>query len=310
MKANRIKSVSLGVALALGGLSTANAVYFETPEVVSASGGYTPSLLAPQDHTSATISFGQTITGALGDVDDLHFSDGTPVDEYHLTVSETGKSYGVTALSPSFPAISTVFYLDSMQQQWVPLQQALVFAPNGQVQYSGSLSQPGEYIVQIFSIDPSLSGSYTLSLADGVTTGPTGCSAVDPNNPVVELTPNQPPMSCELSTSDEQFNDSSGSVHYAKGFRFKTPGGPVTINVSSTAFTSLILVADPLTGQYSGTPETYTADFGPSGTDVSIYITSNEAALTGPFTVEVKSSDGNDDPGFGGLGTFGKRLPH
>ena len=112
------------------------------------------------------ITYGQTIQGALGSPGDDVLPDGRPIDRYRLVTQAPGQTYAITAASLQIPVVSSVSFIDTANQQIVPLQQAQVFLPGQQVLYAGRLPQPGTYIINVFSPDTQRPlGGYTLSLS-------------------------------------------------------------------------------------------------------------------------------------------------
>jgi hypothetical protein len=74
--------------------------------------------------------------------------------------------YAIRVSSPEIPIVSTLSVFDPAQQQLVPVQQAHAFSAGQQLLYAGTLAQPGEYIISIFSFAPEQPlGRYTLSLS-------------------------------------------------------------------------------------------------------------------------------------------------
>lgn len=307
MITKNVHGMSLAAALMLTGMQAgtpaiAQGSFIDTARVASAhsAGTYGSDSLPTQGNQTSTITFGQTVQGALGDANDRIFEDGTPYDQYTLSTSQANKPYVITVNSSDFAPISTVIHYDPEKQQAIPQQGALVWAPNMQVQYSGTLSETGQYLIHVFALDNNL-GKYSLSLGPGATTTTSAactsgaCESSGGQDPFISIGPNAP-MNCTLS-SDAEFvwTDGNGGKHYTKPFRFRTTGGALTIKATSTAFTPVIIVFDSETLDILGMAEhSYTDSFGPG--DVYFLVSSAEAGLTGAFSVMV--DDNNSNGGF------------
>jgi hypothetical protein len=139
-------------------------------------------------------------------------------------------------------------------------------------------------------------GGYSLSLNESDGTVGAACSPASSDASFVQLALNQP-VDCALTSDGPvSLEDPDGGIHYAEVFGFSAPGGTLTISVDSQAFTPLILVFDPQTGQILAQEVgTLTADFG--SCDVLFLVRSTEVQATGPFTVAVGDNAGSAGPG-------------
>jgi hypothetical protein len=95
--------------------------------------------------------------------------DGRPIDTYIFTVTAP-RPYFIKASSPDIPLISSLFRV--IPTGFAGLQDASVFSPGQTVGYFGVIAQPGQYEVDVSSVDPqrptgpSGTASYTLSLTN------------------------------------------------------------------------------------------------------------------------------------------------
>jgi hypothetical protein len=235
------------------------------------------------------IEYGSPVSGSLGDDNDFIGSDGvTHFDRYHFVVQETPKPYVITLHSPEFSAASTLVYVDEAQQKLLPLQSAFVWAPDGQVQYSGQLTTSGNYFIDVLANDGN-NGTYTITLGETIPDPiPGACSNADPKNPVIE-SPVGTTLNCELTTQDLKVKSNKGE-HYAKLFHVKSQG-TLTINANSSAFTPMILLYDPQSKQITDQGEG-SLTVQASG-DVYYFVTSAEPDTTGAFTVLVAEPNNN-----------------
>ncbi len=85
--------------------------------------------------TPLTITYEQTIQGSL-DATDPTIEAGSHSDRY-IFQAEAGKSYVITAKSNAFAAMVDLIFGEGL------LQAAFVVRPEAQVQFSGTLAQPG-----------------------------------------------------------------------------------------------------------------------------------------------------------------------
>ena len=116
------------------------------------------------------IDFGQTVTETI-DISDTPSADGTHFDLYIFNTIQPNQPYVITVQAPNFAVQSALIGLDPQQQGFL-IQAAYVGMPGGQVQYSGTLTQPGQYFIYVSPIgDPATTGPYTLSLGDVVQVG-------------------------------------------------------------------------------------------------------------------------------------------
>jgi hypothetical protein len=115
------------------------------------------------------IAFGQTVQGTLTATDRVS-ADGRPIDTYTFRVAAPGP-YFIKVTSPAIPLVSSLS-LATPAEQFIGQQVAAVFAPGQTVGYFGVLKQPGQYEVDVTSVDlqqptgPSGTASYTLSLTN------------------------------------------------------------------------------------------------------------------------------------------------
>jgi hypothetical protein len=171
MKFSRVKNLSLGIALAVVVAdiplnASADMLWPEAPDVSLYSSTNTFNEQDAGQPQPIEIEYGSPVSGTLGDDNDFIGSDGvTHFDRYHFVVQETSKPYVITLLSPEFSAASTLVYVDEAQQKLLPLQSAFVWAPNGQVQYSGQLTTSGNYFIDVLANDGN-NGTYTITLGD------------------------------------------------------------------------------------------------------------------------------------------------
>ncbi len=113
------------------------------------------------------IAFGQTVQGTLTSTDPVT-EDGSPIDTYSFRVAAPGLVYLIDATSPDIPLISSLFRV--IPTGFVGQQGASVFRPGQTVGYFGVIAVPGQYEVDVSSVDPQLptgpSGTarYTLNL--------------------------------------------------------------------------------------------------------------------------------------------------
>lgn len=117
----------------------------------------------------APITFGQNVSGALTSTDSLS-SDGRPRDRYRLVTQAPNTRYVITVRSPAVPLVSEISFVNVnlLGDPASGLQTASNFAPGQQIQYSGTLAQPGQYLILVRSGDVQRPvGSYTLSLTGG-----------------------------------------------------------------------------------------------------------------------------------------------
>lgn len=245
------------------------------------------------------IILGETVTGALAPTDNA-LTDGRPFDTYSFSTETANQSYVITARSPAVPVSSRLFFVDLARTEnpFVFLQQAFVITPRGQVQYSGTLAQPGDYEIDVFSSDPEqpTATSYTLSLAEAAAgPSPTGCTGGGLDAPV-QIALNQQ-LNCELTTSDDAFGitDNQSNTYYSKAFSFQSPGGPVTITAGSSAFTAEVAPVDPATGDLILTEMGSITVQAPAG-ELIFAVDALEPGATGPFTVLVQQGGGGAPP--------------
>lgn len=128
--------------------------------------------------TAAAITFGQTITGSLASTDNVTRT-GAPRDHYRLISDTPNARYTITLTSATLPVSSDISYRNVALRgdPLEPLQQASVFEPGQQLQYSGTLENRGEYQIEVSSADIALpTGSYTINLTGG-TGGAAGAAA-------------------------------------------------------------------------------------------------------------------------------------
>jgi len=301
MKNARIKSLSFGIALALAGTqipsnASADVALPEPPPVElfekSNIGAYTESGSA-----DTPIQFGGTANGVIGDANDYIGSDGVSRSDYFaFEVTDPSSGYVVTLRSDSFTALSALWFHDKTTNKFIREQAAFVSAPGKQVQYSGSLPQTGTWLIEVTSIDEN-QGNYTVSLDRGASgpVGTVGCDAPGSENPFVEVSPDVT-LDCNLSAEDPFVLESNAGKHHAKGFHFTGNGASVTIRAASSAFTSMIVLADPATGQVLDIQQGELS--GAFTGDVFYLVTSAEPGATGPFTTGIETGD----PGTGSGG--------
>lgn len=298
MKLNPVKKIALGVTLAVAGGSgvsqASTDLLWLDAAAVSMSSSSNP--INEQAGTPQVVEYGSEISGALGDGNDFIGSDGvTPYDVVEFTLPEAPKQYVITIHSAEFAGRSTLWYQDEVQQQFVPLQSAYVWAPDDTVQYSGTLASPGNYAVVVQSADGNI-GGYTVSVREDLVSGG-DCSNPDSENPFVESAVGVE-LSCTLTAEEAYVLNAQDGPHYAKPFHLVGTGSSLTINAASGEFTPLIVLFDPTSGQIIDMkPGTLTGQF--TG-DVYYLVTSAEPQAIGAFTVLVE-----EDQGFGGgFGTF------
>jgi hypothetical protein len=246
--------------------------------------GFSVPALFAQD--MIPIDFGQTVQGTI-DVSDPSFQDGRHVDNYVFNTTQPNQPYVITVHAPSFAVQSALFGSDPQQQIFL-IQAAFVGMPGGQVQYSGTLAQPGQYVIYVHPVgDPAAIGPYTLSLGAGGSGGacPIGGTLENP----ISLQVGQS-VNCELTSTDVPLPDPNGGIHFNKFFTFQAPGGPLTITATAQGFTPEIWVFDPTT-QQPGTHNVNTLTFDFSAGQALIAITSQEVQATGPFIVQVGEGD-------------------
>jgi hypothetical protein len=174
------------------------------------------------------------------------------------------------------------------------LQSAYVYAPNNQVQYSGVLSSPGNYLILVESRDGE-NGTYSIKLTEGDGHPPplVECNNPDPDNPFVE-SPIGKELSCELTDHEVYWLNAEDGKHYAKVFHLKVQVSTrLTIIANSSAFTPVIGLWDPQTKEIFD-KEMNSLTVQASG-DVDYFVTSAEAGATGAFTVLVEQAD-DDSP--------------
>jgi hypothetical protein len=84
-------------------------------------------------------------------------------------ISDTPNTrYTITLTSPAFPAASDLSYRNVALRgdPLEPQQQAAVFEPGQQLQYSGTLENRGEYQIEVTTADiQTPTGSYTINLS-------------------------------------------------------------------------------------------------------------------------------------------------
>jgi hypothetical protein len=99
-----------------------------------------------------------------------------PRDHYRLISTNANSRYTITLTSPTLPVASDISFRNVALRgdPLEALQQASVFEPGQQLQYSGTLEERGEYQIEVTSADIALpTGSYTINL----TGGPGGAAA-------------------------------------------------------------------------------------------------------------------------------------
>lgn len=132
----------------------------------------------PAAPPTPAITFGQTITGSLSSTDNVS-RQGVPRDHYRLISDTPNARYTITLTSATLPVSSDISYRNVALRgdPLEPLQQASVFEPGQQLQYSGTLENRGEYQIEVSSADIALpTGSYTINLTGG-TGGTAGAAA-------------------------------------------------------------------------------------------------------------------------------------
>lgn len=113
--------------------------------------------------TAIPIAYGQIIQGTLGDTADASLPDGRPSDTFRFVTQAPNQEYAIRAVSTQIPIVLTL--LSSGPQGSTPLVRARSFAPGQIVLFAGTLSQPGTYLIDIFSQGLQRpDGTYTLSL--------------------------------------------------------------------------------------------------------------------------------------------------
>jgi len=124
---------------------------------------------ARAQQTPMTITYEQTISGSL-DATDPTLEDRSAYFDKYVFQGELGKSYQITVKSDTF---SVWVYLSVSEGQGdYILQAAYVVLPGDQVQFSGTLKQPGEYTIKVSSFEDVAVGPYTLTLSEGQRPGP------------------------------------------------------------------------------------------------------------------------------------------
>jgi hypothetical protein len=118
---------------------------------------------ARAQQTPMTITYGQTIQGSL-DATDPPLPDGR-YDEY-IFQAEAGRSYVITVKSDTFAVWVNLFFEGFL------VQAAFVAQPGDQVQFSGTLEQPGPYTITVTDFEVDGLGPYTLTLSEGQPPGP------------------------------------------------------------------------------------------------------------------------------------------
>jgi hypothetical protein len=114
------------------------------------------------------IALGQSVQGTLTSTDPVT-DDGRPIDTYTFRVAAPGLVYLIDATSPDIPLISSLFRV-TPAGDFIGQQAASVFRPSQTVGYFGVIAVPGQYEVDVSSVDPQLptgpSGTarYTLNL--------------------------------------------------------------------------------------------------------------------------------------------------
>jgi hypothetical protein len=135
---------------------------------------------ARAQQTPMTITYEQTIQGSL-DATDPAFEDGPHYDQY-IFQAEAGRSYEITVQSDTFAAWVDLSFGEEV------LQGAFVLQPGAQVQFSGILTQPGQYTILLSSFEVGTLGPYTLTLSEGQPPG-----SPPPGSPPPEPPPPEPP---------------------------------------------------------------------------------------------------------------------
>jgi|GEM_PF-1584459 len=250
---------------------------------------------------SATpIRAGATVTGQLTR-SDTRRGDGSYADSY-LYSGRAGEQLTVTLRAVGFNG-------------WV-----VVDEPNGPFREHGgssggnvarltvTLPRSGQYIILANSVDANATGSYTMSVQSGGSSGPatpsggTGGDISDMDLRSLPRITSGQAISGRLTTSDYQITDGS----YADGFVYQGRAGEqITVTMQSSDLDAYVVVDDP-TG-----PLRETDDDGAGGTDSQLTVT---LPHNGPYII-VANSVGSPNTGrytiqvSGGSGTARKIVP-
>ena len=253
-----------------------------------------------------SITYGETVQGIL-DTTDLQFQDGRRFDQYTFT-PEAGKSYMITITSSEFPALG--WLLLAQGEELIPLQQAIVFQPGAQVQFSGTLGQAGQYTIVVSSspaVDPNALGTYSVTLSEHAG-GAGQCVGGTLESPVMIATGQT--LTCMLTDQDAPFQDQQGNEYFGKYFSYQSDGQPFTITAQSNEFPPFLQVynatGEPVvTGQH-----TVTVNQLPPG-PVLFAVIATQPNTVGSFTISLTQAGTPTTPGTGTLsGTvnFGMSL--
>lgn len=165
MNLRNARGILLSLAITLTGTPTAYGIGLDTVQgsILDGTDGSGATQVSNLGEQIGSISYGELVEGSLGDSNDVFNNTGTAYDLYSFTVRESGLPYVITASSSSFIIAAAIHRYDATQKTLTPLQIIISLQNNGHVQFSGTFSQTGQYLIQIMTGD-SNTGVYNLRL--------------------------------------------------------------------------------------------------------------------------------------------------
>jgi S1-C subfamily serine protease len=249
---------------------------------------------------SATpIRSGQTVTGQLTR-SDTRRADGSYADSY-LYTGRAGEQLTVTLRAVGFNAWVVV------DEPTGPFREHGGSTGGNTARLTVTLPRDGQYIILANSVDANATGSYTMSVEGGGSSGvaPGGGTGGDISDMDLRSLPRiggGQAISGRLTTSDYQITDGS----YADGYVYQGRAGEqITVTMQSSDFDAYVVVDDP-TG-----PLRQTDDDSGGGTDSQLTVT---LPHNGPYII-VANSVGSPNTGRytiqvnGGSGSIRKIVP-
>ena len=243
---------------------------------------------------SATpIRSGQTVSGQLTR-SDTRRADGSYADSY-LYTGRAGEQLTVTLRSTGFNAWVVV------DEPAGPFREHGGSSGGNVARLTVTLPRSGQYIILANSVDANATGSYTMVVQGGGSSGPaapsggTGGDISDMDLRTLPRIGGGQQVSGRLTTSDYQITDGS----YADGYVYQGRAGEqITVTMQSSDFDAYVVVDDP-TG-----PLRETDDDGAGGTDSQLTVTlphngqyiivANSVGNpnTGRYTIQVNGGSG------------------